>query len=49
LTLSELDQLRDLPFSEIVSLGARILRAETAAIAAISVWQAICGEWCQNK
>ena len=49
LTLSELYMLRDLPFSEIVSLGSRILRTETAAIAAISIWQAICGEWYQNK
>lgn len=28
-----------------VSLGPRILRAETAAIAAMALWQAICGDW----
>lgn len=28
-----------------VSLGPRILRAETAAIAALTLWQAICGDW----
>lgn len=28
-----------------VSLGPRILRAETAAIAALSVWMAIAGDW----
>lgn len=28
-----------------VSLGPRILRAETAAIAALTVWQAVCGDW----
>ena len=28
-----------------VSLGPRILRAETAAVAALSVWQALKGDW----
>ena len=28
-----------------VSLGARILRADTAAIAALSCYQSICGDW----
>jgi 16S rRNA (uracil1498-N3)-methyltransferase len=28
-----------------VSLGPRILRAETAAIAAMTLWQALCGDW----
>lgn len=28
-----------------VSLGPRILRAETAAIAAMALWQAACGDW----
>ena len=28
-----------------VSLGPRILRAETAAIAAMTLWQAHCGDW----
>ena len=28
-----------------VSLGPRILRAETAAVAAMALWQAICGDW----
>ncbi|MBU2083914.1 MAG: 16S rRNA (uracil(1498)-N(3))-methyltransferase [Alphaproteobacteria bacterium] len=28
-----------------VSLGPRILRAETAAVAAMTLWQAICGDW----
>lgn len=28
-----------------VALGPRILRAETAAIAAMTLWQAICGDW----
>jgi 16S rRNA (uracil1498-N3)-methyltransferase len=37
--------LRALPFVTPVSLGARILRADTAALAALSVWQAIRGDW----
>ncbi len=28
-----------------VSLGPRILRAETAVIAAMALWQAVCGDW----
>ncbi len=28
-----------------VSLGPRILRAETAAISAMALWQAVCGDW----
>ncbi len=28
-----------------VSLGPRILRAETAAIAAMALWQSVCGDW----
>ncbi|MFN7056705.1 16S rRNA (uracil(1498)-N(3))-methyltransferase [Hyphomonas sp.] len=28
-----------------VSLGPRILRAETAVVAALSLWQAVCGDW----
>jgi 16S rRNA (uracil1498-N3)-methyltransferase len=28
-----------------VSLGPRILRADTAAAAALSVWQAVLGDW----
>jgi len=37
--------LRALPFVTPVSLGGRILRADTAALAALSVWQAIRGDW----
>ena len=32
-------------FVKNVSLGPRILRAETAAIASLAVWQAISGDW----
>jgi 16S rRNA (uracil1498-N3)-methyltransferase len=37
--------LRARPGTHPVSLGPRILRAETAAIAAMSLWQATCGDW----
>jgi 16S rRNA (uracil1498-N3)-methyltransferase len=37
--------LRSLPFVIPVSLGPRILRAETAVIAALSVIQAAWGDW----
>ena len=42
---SELDALRRLPFATAVGLGPRILRAETAALAALACWQAFCGDW----
>ena len=41
----ERTRLRALPFVVPVSLGPRILRAETAAIAALAVWQAHLGDW----
>lgn len=41
----ELKLLRKLSYTIPVDMGTRILRAETAAIAAISCWQAICGDW----
>jgi 16S rRNA (uracil1498-N3)-methyltransferase len=42
---SERDALRALPFVIAGSLGERILRADTAALAALSVWQATRGDW----
>jgi 16S rRNA (uracil1498-N3)-methyltransferase len=42
---SELDVLRNLDFSTPVTLGERILRAETAAVAALACWQAQIGDW----
>ena len=32
-----------------VTLGPRILRADTAAISALSLWQAALGDWCDAK
>ncbi len=37
--------IRALPQAIGISLGPRILRAETAAIAALSVWMSACGDW----
>ncbi|MGB5835452.1 MAG: 16S rRNA (uracil(1498)-N(3))-methyltransferase [Albidovulum sp.] len=42
---SERGTLRALPFVLPMSLGPRILRAETAALAVITLWQAQFGDW----
>ena len=42
---AERAKLRALPFVTPVSLGPRILRADTAACAAITLWQAALGDW----
>lgn len=42
---SELDLLRRLPFVCAVGLGPRVLRADTAALAALAVVQAVIGDW----
>ncbi|MHA1601026.1 MAG: 16S rRNA (uracil(1498)-N(3))-methyltransferase [Alphaproteobacteria bacterium] len=41
---SELDALLELPFVTPVGLGPRLLRADTAAVAALACWQAILGD-----
>ena len=41
----ELDALRKLPFVTAVGLGPRILRADTAALAALACWQGLVGDW----
>jgi 16S rRNA (uracil1498-N3)-methyltransferase len=41
----EADRLRRLPWVLPVTLGPRILRADTAAVAAIALWQAALGDW----
>jgi 16S rRNA (uracil1498-N3)-methyltransferase len=45
LAAEELEALRQVPNAVFVRLGPRILRADTAAIAALSCWQALCGDW----
>ncbi|MGB3147321.1 MAG: RsmE family RNA methyltransferase, partial [Paracoccaceae bacterium] len=42
---AERDRLRALPFVCPISLGPRILRAETAAMALLTLWQAHAGDW----
>ncbi|MCK8785083.1 16S rRNA (uracil(1498)-N(3))-methyltransferase [Roseomonas sp. NAR14] len=42
---AELADLRRRPFVRAVTLGPRILRAETAAIAGLAVMQAVAGDW----
>lgn len=41
----ERDRLRSMPFVTPVTLGPRILRADTAAIAALALWQSQLGDW----
>lgn len=41
----EAHRLRTMPQAHAVSLGPRILRADTAAVAALALWQAALGDW----
>ena len=41
----EREMLRGLPYATPASLGPRILRADTAAISAMTLWQAAVGDW----
>jgi 16S rRNA (uracil1498-N3)-methyltransferase len=41
----EREAIRSVPAACAVSLGPRILRADTAAIAAVAVWMAAAGDW----
>ena len=41
----ELDRLRKLEFVTPVALGPRVLSAETAAVAALALWQSAMGDW----
>jgi 16S rRNA (uracil1498-N3)-methyltransferase len=41
----EREALRALPYATPASLGPRILRADTAAISALTLWQAKLGDW----
>ena len=42
---AERARLRALPFAVPASLGPRILRADTAAISALTLWQSSLGDW----
>ena len=41
----ERNQIRQMPLVRSLSLGPRILRSDTAALAALSLYQAVCGDW----
>ncbi len=42
---AERARLHALPFAHAVALGPRILRADTAAVAALTLWQTTLGDW----
>lgn len=46
---TELDALGKLSFVTRIGLGPRVLRAETAALAAVAVFQAIAGDWRRTR
>ena len=46
---SELDAIRKLPFVTATGLGPRVLRAETAALAALACWQSVLGDWDSSR
>lgn len=46
---TELDALANLPFVTRAGLGPRVLRAETAALAAVAVFQAVAGDWRRTR
>jgi len=48
-TDTELDALGKLPIVTRVGLGPRVLRAETAALAALAAFQAIAGDWRRRR
>jgi 16S rRNA (uracil1498-N3)-methyltransferase len=50
-TTGEREAIRAVPQARPISLGPRILRAETAAIAATAAWMAQNGDWtsCETK
>jgi 16S rRNA (uracil1498-N3)-methyltransferase len=48
-TDTELDALGKLPIVTRVGLGPRVLRAETAVLAALAVFQAIAGDWRRRR
>jgi 16S rRNA (uracil1498-N3)-methyltransferase len=48
-TEKERAMIRALPSARGVSLGPRILRADTAAVAAIALWMAVAGDWASQS
>lgn len=48
-TDDERASIRSLPFATAISLGPRIMRADTAAVAALTIVQAVMGDWHQKN
>jgi len=46
---AERAQINKLPLVRPLSLGPRILRSDTAALAALSLFQAVCGDWSVSR
>jgi 16S rRNA (uracil1498-N3)-methyltransferase len=46
---TELDRLGNFSFVTRVGLGPRVLRADTAALAVLAVFQAIAGDWSRPR
>ena len=44
-TEAEREAIRSIPAARAISLGPRILRADTAAVAAMAVWMSAAGDW----
>jgi 16S rRNA (uracil1498-N3)-methyltransferase len=44
-TADEAATIRSAPNAKAIGLGPRILRAETAALAAVSAWMSVAGDW----
>ncbi|WP_299358015.1 16S rRNA (uracil(1498)-N(3))-methyltransferase [uncultured Paracoccus sp.] len=44
-SMAERDRLSALPYITRISLGPRVLRADTAAVAALTLWQSALGDW----
>lgn len=38
-------RLGEIPWAHAASLGPRVLRADTAAVAALTIWQSVLGDW----
>jgi len=44
-TQAEREIIREQPYTRAISLGPRILRADTAVAATLTLWQALSGDW----
>ena len=49
ITESEISALRAIDFVTAISLGPRVMRADTAAVAALALVQAVHGDWSDHQ